>query len=255
VIVAEMMELATVEFLLSPVAQDALAALQVSDLAEEQTLARLQPLRRQFTAVEAGALLSLARVRQRARNKFPAAAQLFFTAEALEQATAWPIAQHRAAWVDQQAPPGPILDLGCGIGASTALLKLIFPGANVFGTQLPSDQRRVAEELSKTHGFQIADSMKSSGDAVVFMLDYLEHFECPTEHLETIIAQKPKLLVMANSFGATAVGHFPNYKIGSEKYPNKETGRAFSKWLKCKGYKKVETGFYNNRPAIWERAE
>lgn len=121
-IVAEMMELATVEFLLSPVAQDALAALQVSDLAEEQTLARLQPLRRQFTAVEAGALLSLARVRQRARNKFPAAAQLFFTAEALEQATAWPIAQHRAAWIDQQAPPGPLLDLGCGIGGDLLAL-------------------------------------------------------------------------------------------------------------------------------------
>ena len=116
------MELATVEFLLSPVAQDALAALLVSDLAEEQTLARLQPLRRQFTAVEAGALLSLARVRQRARNKFPAAAQLFFTAEALEQATAWPIAQHRAAWIDQQAPPGPILDLGCGIGGDLLAL-------------------------------------------------------------------------------------------------------------------------------------
>ena len=148
-----------------------------------------------------------------------------------------------------------IWDLGCGIGASTALLKLIFPEANVFGTQLPSDQRRVAEELSKTHGFQIADSMKSSGDAVVFMLDYLEHFECPTDHLKTIIEQKPKLLVMANSFGATAVGHFPKYKIGDSLFGNKETGRHFSKWLKNNGYKKVETGFYNNRPAIWERAE
>jgi hypothetical protein len=125
----------------------------------------------------------------------------------------------------------------------------------VLGTQLPSDQRRVAEELSKTHSFQIADSMKSSGDAVVFMLDYLEHFECPTDHLKTIIEQKPKLLVMANSFGATAVGHFPKYKIGDSLFGNKETGRHFSKWLKSNGYKKVETGFYNNRPAIWERAE
>lgn len=118
----EMMDLATVAFLLSPVAQDALTRLQAADLAEGQTLALLQPLRRQFTAVEAGALLSLARLRQRATSKFPKAAHLFFTAEALEQATAWPIAQWRAAWIDQQAPPGPLLDLGCGIGGDLLAL-------------------------------------------------------------------------------------------------------------------------------------
>lgn len=119
---AEMMTVATVEFLVSPVAQEALALLQARDLAEERTLVLLQELRRQFTAVEAGALLSLVRVRQRARSKFPAAERLFFTAEALEQATAWPIAQRRAAWLDQQAPPGPVLDLGCGIGGDLLAL-------------------------------------------------------------------------------------------------------------------------------------
>lgn len=147
-----------------------------------------------------------------------------------------------------------VWDLGCGIGASTALLKLLFPGAMVFGTQLASEQRRVAEELSKTHNFQIVDSMKSNGDSIVFMLDYLEHFECPTDHLNSIIAQTPRLLVMANSFGATAVGHFPSYKIQGQNHTNKETGRAFSKWLKGRGYRKVETGFYNSRPAVWERS-
>lgn len=116
------MELATVEFLVSPAAQGALATLQGCDLAEGQTLALLQRLRRQFGPVEAGALLSLARVRQRAATKFPEADRLFFTAEALEQATAWPIAQWRAAWIDQQAPPGPVLDLGCGIGGDLLAL-------------------------------------------------------------------------------------------------------------------------------------
>lgn len=156
-------------------------------------------------------------------------------------------------FIEGKWPIDEVWDLGCGIGASTALLKLIFPKANVFGTQLKSEQRRIAEELSRTHGFEMRDSMQSKGNSLVFMLDYLEHFECPTDHLESIIAQNPRLLVMANSFGATAVGHFPCYKIGNQKYTNKETGRAFSKWLKGSGYKKVETGFYNNRPAIWER--
>lgn len=117
-----MMELATVEFVLSSAAQATLATLQERDLAEEQTLALLQQLRRQFSPVEAGALLGLARLRQRATAKFPKADRLFFTAEALEQATAWPIAQWRAAWIDQQAPPGPVLDLGCGIGGDLLAL-------------------------------------------------------------------------------------------------------------------------------------
>lgn len=120
--IIEHMDLSTVEFLCSQPAKAALALLQTADLADSQTLVLLQRLRRQFTAVEAGALLSLARLRQRALNKFPDAAKLFFTAEALEQATAWPIAQRRAAWIDQQAPPGPVLDLGCGIGGDLLAL-------------------------------------------------------------------------------------------------------------------------------------
>jgi hypothetical protein len=157
--------------------------------------------------------------------------------------------------IDGRWPVEEVWDLGCGIGASTALLKLLFPGANVFGTQLPSAQRKIAEAFGSECGFKIEDSMQSNGNAIVFMLDYLEHFQCPTDHLKTIIEQNPRLLVMANSFGATAVGHFPKYKIGDSLFINKETGRHFSKWLKNNGYKKVETGFYNNRPAIWERAE
>lgn len=120
--IIESMDLSTVEFLRSQPAQAALAPLQTADLADSQTMGLLQGLRRQFTAVQAGALLSLARLRQRARSKFPQAAALFFTAEALEQATAWPIAQWRAAWIDQQAPPGPLLDLGCGIGGDLLAL-------------------------------------------------------------------------------------------------------------------------------------
>jgi len=71
---------------------------------------------------QAGALLTLARLRQRAVAKFPLAQQLFYTPEALEQATAWPVALHHAAWFEAHAPDGPILDLGCGIGGDTLAL-------------------------------------------------------------------------------------------------------------------------------------
>ena len=112
----------TVDFLLSPAGQRAAQALSHADLDARNSLWLLTELRRTWRANEAGALLALVRLRQRASAKFPDAPHLFFTAEALEQATAWPIAQHRAAWIDHHAPPGPILDLGCGIGGDLLAL-------------------------------------------------------------------------------------------------------------------------------------
>lgn len=111
--------LETAEFLLSAHGRAAAKALEQADLSETHTLTLLTELRRTFSAAEAGALLALARLRRRAVDKFPRAEQLFFTAEALEQATAWPVAEHRAAWVDRYAPTGTVLDLGCGIGGDT----------------------------------------------------------------------------------------------------------------------------------------
>jgi SAM-dependent methyltransferase len=115
----------TAEFLLSPGGRAAAAELTAADpatLADEWLAARLGQLRRRFTPEQAGALVTLARLRQRAAPKFPHAAQLFFTAEALEQATAWEVAATHAERLDRYAPPGPLLDLGCGIGGD--LLQL-----------------------------------------------------------------------------------------------------------------------------------
>jgi hypothetical protein len=100
----------------------ALRTLAEADLDDRHTLPLLAALRRDFAPPAAGALLALARLRRRALVKFPFADQLFLQGEALEQATAWPIAQYRAAWIDRHAPPGPVLDLGCGIGGDTLAL-------------------------------------------------------------------------------------------------------------------------------------
>jgi SAM-dependent methyltransferase len=119
---ADAITLAVADFLLSPRGRAAADALLPADLSNEQTLSLLTTLRRDFSAAEAGALLALARLRQRAHAKFPFAHQLFLTPEALEQATAWPVAEHRAAWFDQFTRPGLLLDLGCGIGGDTLAL-------------------------------------------------------------------------------------------------------------------------------------
>ena len=115
----------TAPFLLSSAGRAAAKRLYRRDLHAAQTLSLLQELRRQHSAAQAGALLALARLRQRAVGKFPNAEQLFFVGEALEQATAWPIAQHRAAWFARHAPDGPILDLGCGIGGDLLALAQV----------------------------------------------------------------------------------------------------------------------------------
>ncbi|WP_460999240.1 class I SAM-dependent methyltransferase [Streptomonospora sediminis] len=69
----------------------------------------------------AGAALTQARLRARARAKFgERAARMFFTAPGLEQATRLPVTGYRAGRLAAALGPGArTADLGCGIGADT----------------------------------------------------------------------------------------------------------------------------------------
>ncbi len=109
-------------FILSPAAQPLLDELTGAGLDEADVLARLTQLRRTLSAADAAALVTQARLRQRARAKFPHAARMFFTAEALEQSTSYAPAAHRAAQFDALAGAGDFLDLGCGIGGDLLAL-------------------------------------------------------------------------------------------------------------------------------------
>lgn len=118
-----------VAFLQTPAAAAALAELAARDLGPAFTLALLEDLRRRFAPDQSAALLTQAHLRQRARAKFPYADRMFFVEEALEQATAWPIAAYRARRIHDLAPPGSLLDLGCGIGGDLLALAHFRPVA------------------------------------------------------------------------------------------------------------------------------
>lgn len=118
-------------FLLGPAGQEALAWLAGQDLGEAHTLALLTALRGRLAPDEASAALTLARLRERAGGKFVRAAAMYFTPDALEQASGEPVNRWRArrfaaAGYDRLA------DLGCGIGGDLLALAAI-PGAQAVG--------------------------------------------------------------------------------------------------------------------------
>lgn len=131
------MDLVTFSWLRSPAGQAALDELAARLLAEANTLPELERLRRTLAPEQARAALELALLRRRARAKFPDAERLFFTREALEQASAAPVAAHRAA---RLAPHGLVADLGCGIGGDS--LALAAAGAQVLAVE--RDELRLA---------------------------------------------------------------------------------------------------------------
>ena len=108
-----------IDFLVSDRSQGVLTDLAQQDVSPAATLSQLTALRRQFTPAQAGALLDQARLRRRARAKFPHADRLLFTDEALQQASSHAIACFRA---DRFSRYRRVADLGCGVGADTLAL-------------------------------------------------------------------------------------------------------------------------------------
>lgn len=115
------MDFPTARLLLSPAGAPAVAA--AAELLEHAgTLAALEALRKRFPATLAAAAVDTVTLRVRARAKFAAADQMWFTREALEQASGDAAARHRA---ERLKPFAAVLDLGCGIGADALALAAV----------------------------------------------------------------------------------------------------------------------------------
>ncbi|MFV9504752.1 MAG: THUMP-like domain-containing protein [Oscillochloridaceae bacterium umkhey_bin13] len=120
------MDVAILTWLRGPEGTAILAELAERGVDEALALPELERLRRVTTPERARAAFELSLLRRRAAAKFPQAERLYFTREALEQASAAPVAAQRA---QRLALWGLVADLGCGIGGDA--LALAAAGADV----------------------------------------------------------------------------------------------------------------------------
>lgn len=153
---------------------------------------------------------------------------------------------------------GAVVDLGNGIGMTTAALKQMLPESTVYGTNLRNtSQWTVSKVLQDRFGFQMVENLNDIKRPVglVFASEYFEHFDEPIAHLEHVVgALNPHSLLLANAFSADAIGHFDLYTHHGSCLGKKGVGRAFNKRLGELGYTKAPTRLWNNRPSLWMRA-
>lgn len=146
-----------------------------------------------------------------------------------------------------------VVDLGCGIGLTTALLKLRYPAADVVGTNLDNTQQmRLATRLSERFGFRTASKLEPGDTDLVFASEFFEHVPAPIDYLREVLdTLSPRAMLIANSFTALAIGHFPSYLVDGRRLDGAATSKLFNTELKRHGYEKAKTKLWNGRPAYW----
>ena len=147
-----------------------------------------------------------------------------------------------------------VIDLGCGIGYTTASLKEIFQQANVYGTNLEgTKQWDFCKLMAEKYNFKlIPESNSLKNIDLIFASEYFEHILDPIKHLNEIIETlNPKYFIIANAFNTRSVGHFLEYKNNEDIIPQDKISKLFNETLYNKGYKKVKTKLWNNRPTIY----
>jgi 16S rRNA C967 or C1407 C5-methylase (RsmB/RsmF family) len=158
------MDLATFRQLLAPAGRGALAQAGLLAPTDATFLACYEAVRKHAPPEVAKAAVETAILRAKARAKFAAAERMFFTREALEQATSDAVARHRAA---RLAPFGTVADLCCGIGGDA--LALAAAGAGVLA--IDSDPLRVAMAEANAAALGFADRVRCVvGDALAVPL-------------------------------------------------------------------------------------
>jgi SAM-dependent methyltransferase len=126
--------------------RELLAGLPAGPLDPADALRLGTRLRRRHPAELVAAALAQRELRERAAAKFALAGRMWFTREGLEQASAEPLARHRAA---RYAGFGRMADLCCGIGGDLCALA---PGRAALAVDLDPAHLRMARENARVHG-------------------------------------------------------------------------------------------------------
>ncbi len=142
-----MLTIETLTVLESAVGQAALAMAAERTPTPTTLLSDLQAMRRHFTPDVAAAALELVTLRERGRAKFALADRMFFTRDALEQATSETVARHTAARFRGDVP---VWDVCCSIGGD--LLEIARTGASVTGVDLDLVRLRMAHLNAEVYG-------------------------------------------------------------------------------------------------------
>lgn len=148
-----------------------------------------------------------------------------------------------------------VIDIGCGIGMTTASFANCFPRADVVGINLrDTTQWKVAEQFSHRFSFTLSPDLPESRADVIFASEFFEHLTDPLAYLQQVLDRtSPRLFICANTFTAPAIGHFPLYRGVDGSYRDgSTTTRVFSQLLRSCGYRRVkEIKFWNDRPQVW----
>lgn len=137
-----------IEFLTSGSGAAEVASLIETGFDRDDLLGVLTKLRSRYTLEEASAIADTALLRIRAKAKFPGADRMLFDRDGLEQASADPVARHRAARI-ASAGPNQIADLGCGLGGDAVALTGV---AAVIGVDLDQTRLRLARHNCRVAG-------------------------------------------------------------------------------------------------------
>jgi hypothetical protein len=154
------MDVATFDRLLGPTGRSALAAARELQPTEARYPACFDRLRKHFPPELARAALDTVMLREKARAKFARADEMFFTREALEMASAEPVARYRA---ERFASFGTVADLCCGIGGDA--IGLASAGLAVVAVDRVPLRVRMAEANLAVYGlsgrFVCADALEA----------------------------------------------------------------------------------------------
>jgi SAM-dependent methyltransferase len=132
--------------LLSAEGRALLDGLPAGPLGPDDALAVGTRLRGRHPAELVAAALAQHELRARAAAKFALAPRMWFTREGLEQASAEPLARHRAG---RYAGFARVADLCCGIGGDLCALA---PGREALAVDLDPTHARMARENARLHG-------------------------------------------------------------------------------------------------------